>query len=334
LATNKHAIIRYQALDKCFRNIGKRYFMDDLIEACNQVIYEFTGSSDGVKKRQIFEDIKFMESAAGYSIDLLRLKDGKKVYYRYLDPNFSINSQPLNEAEANQLKEALFTLGRFKGLPQFNWIGELTTRLESSFSLIPNKKEVIHFEQNEYLKGLDFISPLYHAITYQKVLKIKYQGFKQSEAVNYVFHPQLLKQYNNRWFLIGMIDENEQITNLSLDRIINIEESNNIKYKESYADFTDLFEDVIGVSIPKEANPQKVQIKINEQLAPYIFSKPIHGSQRVIDRDNLIIEIDVFINYELMSVIMSYGDGLEILRPIEFRIQLKEKFKNILSKYD
>lgn len=50
MATNKHAIIRYQALDKCFRNIGKRYFMDDLIEACNQAIYEFTGSNEGIKK--------------------------------------------------------------------------------------------------------------------------------------------------------------------------------------------------------------------------------------------------------------------------------------------
>ena len=95
-----------------------------------------------------------------------------------------------------------------------------------------------------------------------------------------------------------------------------------------------MFEDVIGVSIPKNENPQKVQIKINEQLAPYIFSKPIHGSQKVIDRENLIIEIEVFINYELMSVIMSYGDGLEILKPIELRTQLKEKFENILSKYD
>ena len=47
MATNKHAIIRYQALDKCFRNIGKRYFMDDLIDACNQAIYEFTESGWG-----------------------------------------------------------------------------------------------------------------------------------------------------------------------------------------------------------------------------------------------------------------------------------------------
>jgi|SRR5690554_495906 len=334
MATNKHAVIRYQALDKCFRNIGKRYFMDDLIEACNQAIYEFTGSNEGIKKRQVFEDIKFMESEAGYSIELIRHKEGRKVFYRYSDTKFSINSQPLNEAEANQLKEALMTLGRFKGLPQFNWVGELTTRLESSFSLLPNHKDIIQFEQNEFLKGLEFISPLYHAITYKKVVEIEYQGFKQKEPVQYVFHPQLLKQYNNRWFLIGMVNENESFTNISLDRIISIKELPEITYREATTDFNELFEDVIGVSIPKNQNTQKVQIKVNESLAPYIFSKPIHGSQKVINRENLIIELEVFINYELVSVIMSYGDGLEVLNPIELRTQLKEKIENILRKYE
>ena len=38
MPTNKHQIIRYQALDKCFRNIGKRYFIEDLIDACQQAI--------------------------------------------------------------------------------------------------------------------------------------------------------------------------------------------------------------------------------------------------------------------------------------------------------
>ena len=164
MPTNKHAIIRYQALNKCFRNIGRKYFIEDLVSACNQAIYDFTGSNLGIKKRQIFEDIKFMESDSGYSIDLIRHKEGRKVYYRYSDTKFSIDSQPLNELEANQLKEALMTLGRFKGMPQFNWVGELTTRLESSFSLLSNNKEVIQFEQNEFLKGLEFISPIYHAI--------------------------------------------------------------------------------------------------------------------------------------------------------------------------
>jgi predicted DNA-binding transcriptional regulator YafY len=333
MSINKHAIIRYQALDKCFRNIGKRYFIDDLLNACNQAIYDFNENSEGIKRRQIFEDIKFMESEAGYSIDLLRQKEGRKVYYRYADTNYSINSQPLNESEANQLKEALMTLGRFKGLPQFNWVEELIIRLESSFSLLPNK-DIIQFEQNPYLKGLEFISPIFHAITYKKVFQIKYQGFRQSNPVYYIFHPQLLKVYNNRWFLIGMIGDHENFTNIALDRIITINELSEISYRETNTDFNELFEDLIGVSIPLNEGPQKIQIKVSESLVPYIFSKPIHGSQKVIDRENLIIELTVYINYELISTIMSYGDGLEVLSPVALRTRLKEKFENILSKYN
>jgi len=35
MATNKHATIRYQALDKCFRNPGRRYYIDDLSFSIN-----------------------------------------------------------------------------------------------------------------------------------------------------------------------------------------------------------------------------------------------------------------------------------------------------------
>ncbi|NBR15566.1 MAG: hypothetical protein EBU01_13470, partial [Crocinitomicaceae bacterium] len=41
-------------------------------------------------------------------------------YYRYNDPNFSIENLPLNTKEEQQLKEALLTLSRFKGMQQFN----------------------------------------------------------------------------------------------------------------------------------------------------------------------------------------------------------------------
>ncbi|MFY8110381.1 MAG: WYL domain-containing protein, partial [Flavobacterium sp.] len=125
MATNKNAQIRYNTLDKCFRNSGKRFTVEDLVKACNEAIYEFTGKEDGIKKRQLYEDISFMESAQGWSIALEKTKDGRKVYYRYEDPTFSISNQRLNETEANQLKEALLTLSRFKGMPQYDWIDEL-----------------------------------------------------------------------------------------------------------------------------------------------------------------------------------------------------------------
>lgn len=114
MATNKHAVIRYQTLDKCFRNPGRKYFIEDLVEACSNSIYEFTGIDNGIKRRQILEDIKFMESMQGWNIPLERVREGHRVYFRYEEKNFSINNQPLNETEENQLKEALLTLSRFK----------------------------------------------------------------------------------------------------------------------------------------------------------------------------------------------------------------------------
>ena len=109
MATNKHAIIRYQTLDKCFRNPGRRYFIGDLVEACSLAIYEYSGSEQGVKRRQVLEDIKFMESPQGWNIPLERLRDGRSVYFRYRNINYSINNEPLNDSEKNQLKEALWS---------------------------------------------------------------------------------------------------------------------------------------------------------------------------------------------------------------------------------
>jgi hypothetical protein len=97
MATNKHAQIRYQALDRHFRNTGRRYFIEDLIKACNDAIYEHAGILDGVRKRQVQDDIAFMESEAGWSIMLDKIRDGRRVYCRYENTRYSIKNQPLNE---------------------------------------------------------------------------------------------------------------------------------------------------------------------------------------------------------------------------------------------
>ena len=135
MATNKHAIIRYQALDKCFSNWGRKYFIDDLIAFCNQALFDYTGVEDGVKRRQLFDDIKFMESDQGYAVELEKLKDGRKVYYRYLNKDFSINNSPINTTEAEYLKNVVSILHRFEGAPGFEWISEISSMLSDQFGL-------------------------------------------------------------------------------------------------------------------------------------------------------------------------------------------------------
>ncbi|MGL5785381.1 MAG: hypothetical protein ACRCX4_00975 [Bacteroidales bacterium] len=157
MATNKHAIIRFQALDKCFQNRYRKFYIEDLVKACCDALLNHCGILDGVKKRQVFDDINFMISEDGYSIPLEKLKDGKRIYYRYSDPDYSINKQQISPQEIERLKEAVQMLGRFKGLPNFEWMEEVLVRLEGAFRLNSNTEGVVSFEQNPYLKGLEHL---------------------------------------------------------------------------------------------------------------------------------------------------------------------------------
>lgn len=335
MATNKHATIRYQTLDKCFRNSGRRYFMEDLIEACNKSLNEFTGAEIEIQKRQIFEDIKFMESEQGWSIELYRIKEGRKVYYRYIDPDFSINHALLNESEQIQLREVLGILAKFKGLSQFGWMEETLVRLESSFGLKGPLKSSIEFEQNLDLNGLEFFGQFFNSILYEKAVDIKYQGFKQSQAEDLVFHPYYLKQYNNRWFVFGRKGDRDSITNIALDRVLAFKESLSPFIPNDLVNFEEYFDEVIGVSISEQSKPEQVLMKIDTSLWPYIKSKPIHGSQKVKERhaDYILISLKVYINYELVSTLFSLGEGLTVIQPAPLAEMLKVKAEQVLKNY-
>ena len=335
MATNKHAIIRYHALDQCFSNPGRKYFIEDLIKVCNQALFEFDDKTDGIQKRTIFDDIKFMESTQGWSIDLERHKDGRKVYYRYADTSFSINKHLLNESEENQLKEVLLTLSRFKGMPQFEWIDEMVIRLESSFSLKADAGKIIEFEQNQYLKGLEFFSELFNAILYRKSLAVQYKGFKQEKPVTLCFHPYYLKQYNNRWFVFGRTDGRDNMTNMAIDRIQQLKDSKADFIENDLVNFDEFFEDMIGVSESVDRKPEKIVLQINTDLWPYIETKPLHGSQKLIKKtkEYTIISLMVHINYELKSMLFSLGENLIVLEPEVLAKEIKLKAKQLIKNY-
>lgn len=335
MSTNKHATIRYHALDICFGNSGRKYFMEDLIKACNHAIYEYSGIEDGVKRRQIFDDISFMESEQGWSIPLDRIKEGKRVFYRYSDRSFSIKNQGINQAEAEHLKETLSILSRFHGLPQFEWIEETQIRLESTFGLKRKMEATVAFEQNPYLKGLSNFKDLFNAIQNEVALKIKYQSYKQPKPIYTVIHPWYLKQYNSRWFLFGLNEEFHAITNLALDRIVEIEKSEIVYRENEKINFEEYFDDVIGVTVKGDAPTEKIIIGISNDLWPYIESKPLHGSQIIRKKTeiNVVVELTLQINHELIALLFSYMDTIEVFEPENLRKIFKTIAQTLFQKY-
>lgn len=329
---NKNAVIRYQALDRCFSDFRHRYYMDDLIDACAEALMEYTGY-DSVSRRTVFDDITFMESNQGWSIPLERLKDGKKVYYRYKYRDFSINKQELTAEELSQLRTTILTISRYRGLPSNEWLEDVISNLEYRFHLKPKSENVLSFEQNQGLKGIEHLSPLIDATTNKQTLEITYRSFDEQENV-WTIYPYFLKQYNNRWFLFGLNAQFNSISNLPLDRIERIKHTDLPFIENKEIDFETYFDDIVGVTKPKpDVKVETVTLKFDKKRFPYIVSKPIHHTQEVADEESGILSIKVRPNKELEALLLSFGPQVEVLSPEPLRQQIAKKNAENLTIY-
>lgn len=330
MATNKHALIRYKILDKCFANKWNKYFIEDLIRVCAEELSEYVGSETKVSRRQLLDDITFMRSEGGYQAPIVSMKEGRRVYYRYDPLDFSILKQPLNVAEQEQVRLALETLGRVKGMPQLEWLNTVQTKLSAGLGLDSASVPAISFEENEFLKGLEYLETLYQFINHKRVLQISYQGYRQEQAEIQTIHPYYLKQYNNRWFLYGWNEGLERLQNMALDRILQVSEANEIIYRDCTIDFESYFEDIIGVTNPEDKEVERIVLRFTTSRLFYILSKPIHGSQRLKDG---FIHLELKVNRELISLLLSYGPDVEILEPIFLRETISTEIKKMQAIY-
>lgn len=330
MADTKYPTIRYQTLDRCFRNKYKRYYIDDLIDACAEAIYDHCGKEIGCSRRTILNDIDFMESNAGWRIPLVRHKDGRKVYYRYEDINFTINETLLSESEYNKLNEAVTMLERFKGMPCFEWMDDLLFKLQSGFK--KSSTLILDFEHAPYLKGMHHLDRLFNSILYKQTLEIEYRTFNNILHA-WTIHPYLIKQHNNRWFLFGKNASNGGvISNLPLDRIEGITDSG-VPYEEEDGKLQQMLDNIVGVTIDWNAEIQDVQLQFSEKRFPYVITKPLHKTQTVTNEEERIIQIQVIPNKELESLILQFGNDVEILSPKALRDQIKEKIQEMIKKY-
>ena len=327
---NKNAFERYMVIDRCLSNQYRQFTIYDLVDKCSAAL------GYNVSKRTIYADLNYIESPEGwgdYGVEIERKRDNRnRVYFRYKDTNKNIRNSALSEIEANKLKETITMLARFKGMPQFEWVEEMVSRLNDSFQLAGNQNAVIGFEQNIDLRGREHLSTLFGYIINKQCIEIKYRTFSGDERT-WQISPYYIKQYNQRWFLFGQSDDYETLSNLALDRIVSIKAINK-EYRETDINFDEYFDDVIGVTLPANGVVEEVVLKFTPMRFPYIESKPLHLTQRIRDRENGIIAIKVIPNRELIAQILSFGSDIEVIEPQTLREELARQVALLNVKYN
>ena len=335
MPVNRNALLRFRTLDNCLRNKFRKWTLEDLIEACSEALYEYEGIDKGVSRRTVQMDIQLMRSdKLGYNAPIVVID---KKYYAYEDPEYSITNIPLTDKDLGKLSEVVDILRQFKGFSHFNELNGMVQRLEDRIHTAKTKQApIIDLEKNENLKGLEHIDALYQAIIKKKAIKITYQSFRAREANAFTFYSYFLKEFRNRWFVLGIQKKNQHVMTLALDRIIAVQDSAQEYIENTFLNLADYFEHVVGVTVNTGEEPEEVELFIESYNAPYVLTKPIHHSQILLERtkNGIVIQLKVQLNFELEREILGFGDCIKVLKPEKLKRRIQEKVKNAAELYE
>jgi predicted DNA-binding transcriptional regulator YafY len=332
---NKNLMIRLTTIDRCLRNHFRLWTIDDLIDACSDALYEYEGIDSCVSLRTVRNDIALMRSdKLGYNAPIV-VRERK--YYTYEDPDYSITQHQLSEQDVQVLSRAVDVVRQYQDFDSFGGADDIISRLEDHLNTaILHRRPVIYLDTNKQLRGLKYISELYHYIIHKQVAVVTYRSFKAKDSHVYKISAYLLKEFNNRWFVLCTISGHNSIYTLALDRIVDIKKAENAVFQENtFFDENTYFDNLIGVSKHLKDLPIHVILHIDNDQAPYVLTKPLHPTQQLLSQDlhGITVSIDVVHNIELEARILTFGHHIIVKSPHSLRDRIKRSIQLSLDNY-
>ena len=324
---------RHFILDHCLRDKLHEYTLEDMLKIVNSSLAEL--GQRPVSERQLYNDISYFQHEEGYGAKLetyriVRLDEKGRnrsyVAYRYADPDFSIRELNLPELQLRFFRALVGGMLNFGSTPMQQWLSNHYEKLMEYTDGL-GVDDCVMMDYNPYVGGtkaqelvLNF-ETIFMAIVDSRALNIKVSTYYFG-IVQGCFHPFLVKQYNRRWYVLGVMDDNrEKVMVLPVDLVINVELAAEPYYKYPFKP-TEYFDDIVGVYNDFDKPVLDVHLRIHSWLAKHIEFNPLHGSQRShwVTQDGeqvLDVRLSVKHNLELENMLMSYSGLIEVLGPQE-----------------
>jgi predicted DNA-binding transcriptional regulator YafY len=321
----KNALIRFRIIDRCIRNQYKPYPSKlEIREACEDALY---GTSDGenICDSTIEKDLFAMRMEHDAPIKYSKRHLG----YYYSDPEFSMNDIPLTEDDIEAIKFATKTLSQFKDMAMFQQFGFAIDKIVDRVTIAA---EFVQFDTPIRLGGSEFLSPLLSSIRRSTAVFFDYESFQTQTRKARKVLPLLLKEYSNRWYLLSYDVSKEAIITYALDRMYELQESEEVLRCPIDFKPEQFFRHAIGITA-SNGNPDTVIFKADNVAAKYIASQPFHATQTVVKegKNKTTFQMTVFVSEELIRSLLSYGGEVEVVQPDALREQLAKRARAILG---
>lgn len=321
MGVSKSAFSRYRIIDKMLKNTFKPFpTLEDIQDACRRQL-DFSPSLDTLEK-----DIRNMKHSDVFEAPIVYCRKNRGYYYT--NPNYSISSIPLTDDDILTIKEALDLIKNLGGGNRVNnrfgeAIQKILAAYKEEFPEGDIQRKIIQTDYIEGAKGYENFNTLFESCKNQIPISFVHYSYSKRIFKAVIVHPIRLKEFDNKWYLIGYSENHNSIRTFGIDRIyepILLKRKYKVCNKKEIENYCN---DIYGVYPIENQKKQEITFLTSIDITNYFEAYPIHPSQKAKKRSSgsSFFIINVIPSIELIKLFRSYGKHLEVIHPNWLRQQ-------------
>lgn len=333
--------IRMEKIHYLLSRHGAKYSSDELIQELKRLdVY--------ISKPTLLNDLEAMRKEGARIPDITKGQHGRKYYY---ESEFDFKKlhilHELTKEERDKISALVDLVSSIKGLPEVSIQG--LVHLKGFVNQHPRK--IISYEENPCDDYMHIVNELFEHIAKREIITFSYDGYHHPHR-RVTLHPRQLRQYDLRFYLIGLDDSTNKIQHFPIDRIKDIKVVSNSYWCDDNHFIDDsmieeLYRDVVGVTIPENSTVEEILCWISDIDYKYATTRPLHHSQITVSseeskvlrnkykvpNDGFFIRFKCMVNYELKRELIGYGKGLIVLSPSNLNREICEHLEGMTLLY-
>jgi len=208
---------------------------------------------------------------------------------------------------------------------------EITYNKKEGCYEIKEEEEDKPFER--IIEAFEMLSALNFSNRVSANLIVEKRATKGTEHMQRTLKPIAIKEAKNRWYLICLDTDLNEIRNFGLDRIVNLEITSQ-KFKQLEYDVAKEYRHAFGIETYEPAT--KIVLNFNAFQAKYIKTLPLHHSQTIVWENDERCQVEYFMHptHDFIMEIMKYGETVKVEEPTELKENIKNRILEMVKIYE
>lgn len=218
---------------------------------------------------------------------------------------------------------------------EFAQLGQL---FQTGFSDFKAFGKVVQLDQSFSFQGIEQLRPILLAIQQKQKIHFTHVNYWEETQKSYTITPFMIKEYLNRWYVIGVPEGKKEILTFGIDRIAALEVGGNATLNvKDFEGQLDQFHKIVGLNFNDgNGKIKKIQLRVFRKHLKYLQSLPLHHSQKIAYEPGEtygIVTYQLIPNYEFKVQVLKMGSFATVISPPELRQEIKGMLEETLGLY-